>query len=168
MNRKWVAMALALVMMLFGTVAFASSPSIMTSDLTSEGSTLDVAVVSAISEYIASTGGPAIDYFGDGVKGQVAKLLPADVSADDLVLYEAVAVNTATYTAAQLTSGIKIAVPSGFAKDAIVIILMGIPNGQGGVEGSPLGQLFLKGSFSLSFPAMWRQSLPLPRTRQLL
>lgn len=149
MNKKWMALALALVMVLSSVSVLASSPSITTSDLTSDGGTLDTAVVSAISQHIASTGGAAIDYFGDDIEKQVARLLPSGVSAKNLVLYEAVAINTASYTESQLKSGISIDVPSGFADGATVIILVGIPDGLGGVEWFPVKATVSRGQLSL-------------------
>lgn len=154
MNKKWMAALLALVMVVgMGSLALASSPSITTDDLTSEEVTPDQAAIDAIGTFIGSGEGTAADYFGADVKDAIASLLPAGISADDLELYEVVAADTTAYTEDQLKAGITLRLPTAFQDGDTVIVLVGVPDGQGGVVWTPVKATVSNGQLTLKFPA---------------
>lgn len=151
MNKKWMAALLALVMMVgMGSMALASS-SITTDDLTSEEATPDQAVVTAVSAFINAGQGSSADYFGAAIKAEIAKMLPAGMTADDLVLDDVVTVDPTVYTEEQLKAGIELSLATSYADGETVIVLIGVPDGLGGVVWTPVKATVSGGQLTLKF-----------------
>lgn len=151
--KKWITLLLLASMLLSVTaVAGASSPSISNSALTTvsgAGSVVDDPLVQAVVSAIGQHSGSAASYFGTSIASAIARLLPSGVSADSLNVTEAVAVDVSGYTAADLRNGITLSTPTYFADGAVVIVVIGIPDANGGVNWIPVKATVSGGAIQL-------------------
>lgn len=131
MNRKWLSVILAIVMVFgMGTVAFASS--VTNDDIVVP---LDEAVAEGIVGFLnANPGSSIVDYFGDDLVAAVENLLSGTgIDAKDLVLDEVVPFSVTGLSDDELKAGVEIPTTADMNPGDTKIVLAGFADGKGGV-----------------------------------
>lgn len=127
-----------------GALTTASAGEVVLSEKTNE-------IISAIQQLVSGGGTPA-EFFGTSVAGQIASLLPAGISVDDLELDEVVAVNLSGYSPSALAEmGLELGLPTYYADGATVIVLVGITAADGSMEWIPVQGEASSGKVHLAF-----------------